>query len=291
MPAIVMATFDPVYGLKEAELCNKALIRAGAETMLDSAENTKQGRLSRAIYADTRDELLRIYPANFAIRYGWIPRDSAYEFKSGLFSYAYKVEDWEPIAGTLAAGAAVITAVPAAFFLAAPQLIDRVVVGTNIPQGARIQSFDSLAGTITLDRVSTGIGASIECYIPNLKILGIADDDSALFETVGGERARRILTNVSSGVVDDVSFLNVKYVHSVADPDEFDETFKDALILRLASKMAVSLAKDSGLAGRLQGEFSAVLKASNTASSEERQVDEGEGFWSDRKVGSGPSTR
>ena len=52
----------------EVQICNRALIKIGAKTILSLSDETKNARLCNTIYADERDTLLRSHPWNFAIR-------------------------------------------------------------------------------------------------------------------------------------------------------------------------------------------------------------------------------
>ena len=52
----------------EVQICNRALIKIGAKTILSFADDSKRARLCSTIYADERDTLLRSHPWNFAIR-------------------------------------------------------------------------------------------------------------------------------------------------------------------------------------------------------------------------------
>jgi hypothetical protein len=51
----------------EVEICNSALNKLGAETIISFLDATKNARLCRAQYPLLRDELLRSHPWNFAI--------------------------------------------------------------------------------------------------------------------------------------------------------------------------------------------------------------------------------
>lgn len=52
----------------QTEICNRALIRIGADTIVDITENSKEGRLCNILYDQIRKDLLRSHPWNFAIR-------------------------------------------------------------------------------------------------------------------------------------------------------------------------------------------------------------------------------
>ncbi len=50
------------------ELCNRALIRLGADTITDITEDSKEGRVCNIIYNQVRKELLRSHMWNFATK-------------------------------------------------------------------------------------------------------------------------------------------------------------------------------------------------------------------------------
>lgn len=52
----------------QVEICNRALIRLGADTITDITENTKEARLCNVIYDAVRRDLLRSHPWNFAMK-------------------------------------------------------------------------------------------------------------------------------------------------------------------------------------------------------------------------------
>ena len=52
----------------EVSICNNALIKLGEDTITALTENSKAGRLCNALYADTRDTVLREHVWNFAMK-------------------------------------------------------------------------------------------------------------------------------------------------------------------------------------------------------------------------------
>ncbi len=51
----------------DVQICNRALIRLGADTITALTEDTKEGRLCNILYTQVRQALLRSHPWNFAI--------------------------------------------------------------------------------------------------------------------------------------------------------------------------------------------------------------------------------
>jgi hypothetical protein len=51
------------------EICNRALIRLGADTIIDiNEQSSKEARLCNILYNQVRKELLRLHPWNFSIK-------------------------------------------------------------------------------------------------------------------------------------------------------------------------------------------------------------------------------
>jgi hypothetical protein len=151
---------------------------------------------------------------------------------------------------------------------------------------SRIVSVDATAETITLDRATTGDATSFTVHIPVLKLLEIAHNDNNIFEVIGGGSSRRILCNMYSpegGITSSPYELEIKYVEQVIDPDKFDTMFSDALALRIASKICVQMTSNATLVQLLQQEFAAIMQLAQNTSSQERQVDQSEPFWTDRQ--------
>lgn len=52
----------------QVDICNRALIRLGADTITSITDNTKEARLLNILYDQVRRELLRLHPWNFAVK-------------------------------------------------------------------------------------------------------------------------------------------------------------------------------------------------------------------------------
>lgn len=52
----------------EVDICNLALVKIGEGTIIALSEDSKAGRLCNLFYNDTRDEILREHPWNFATK-------------------------------------------------------------------------------------------------------------------------------------------------------------------------------------------------------------------------------
>jgi len=282
MALVLIPAFDAVYENLEAALCNKALWRIGAETIKDTVEDTKQSRVCKSVYAQTRDELLRTYPFNFATKTSYIPQDTAFVLPMNQYSYAFKAENHLAFTGTSAVGNATITGVGVSIIDYA-SLVGRGVYGAGIPVNARIVAVNATTHTITLDRPATSIGSAFTVFLPVLKILTVAANPETLFEVVQGGADKRILCNMSSQVINTENCLELKYIEQVLDPTKFDSMFADALVLRLASKLAVTLANSAGLYQALQQEFAAVMRMAQDATAQEKQIDSADPWWTDRQ--------
>jgi len=286
MAIVVRPSFDLVHGAKEAAICNIAIGHVGGEIIKNTDEDTKQARVCKAVYAQTRDELLRTYPFNFATRIVDIPIDATPVSPLGEFTYAYKAEEWIDFAAT-STGTPVSATITVAESVAAgivldERLIGREVSGANISPGTRIIDYgENLgnSGTLVLDRAPLAAATlALSVHIPVLKIVGIEANDTNDFAAIGGGARRRILCNVGDG-----ESLEMKYIHQVIDPNEFDSMFTHALSLRIASKIALDMTKNGQIAQMMQQEFSAIFQAAKISSSEEKQIDSSESWWSDRQ--------
>ena len=207
-------TLTADYSLKEAEIANLALARIGADLIKDTTEDTPAARQCRAIFAATRDELVRDYEFNFAIRRLLLSQDTAWTSGQGLWTYVYTVPT-----------------------------------------------------SITI-----------------LKILDIGGNPENLYEVGGSGSTRRLFCNIYTNYASPLT-LELRYVEQILDPARWDNLFKDALVLRIASKLAIPLVKRADLAQFLQSEFSAIFSLAKNASSKERVVDESEPLWTDRSSG------
>ena len=284
MPAVTPAAFDTIYGVKEAEICNSALSMIGAELILNTNEDSKQSRAARGFYAATRDELLRLYPFNFASKITLVPQDVGYELPMDQYEYAYKAEDHRAVVCVGANGASVISITSGVPMDS--RLLGRMVYGAGIQSGTRITAYQVTPAQITIDRPLTADITSATIAIALIKILEVDKNDNNIFEVVGGGSDRRILCNLYTGTEDESPYayiLEMRYVERVVDPDQFDSMFKHALELRLASKLVIPLAKTLSMKQALDQEFSSIFQAAKISSSEERQIDEAEPLWSDRQ--------
>jgi hypothetical protein len=71
----------------------------------------------------------------------------------------------------------------------------------------------------------------------------------------------------------------------VIDPDLFDPLFRDALVLRVASKVAMQLTSSPNVAQGLQAEFAAIMNLAKQASSEESVTEVPEDKWTSQAKG------
>lgn len=276
MAAVTTLSFDSVHGVAEAALCNKALARVGAELILDTVEQTKAARACRAVYAPARDELLRLFPFNFSVRSRTVSRDTTYLFEKGPYSYAWKANDWASFTGTCVSSAT-ITAV--AGITPTDAMVGEEISGTNIAEGSRV--IDTTATTIVMDRPSTGTASGFFIRIPYVRILGIDNAsgtrDESLHEIAGSGDERRILTDAfySAG-------LPVKYIERVINPALFDVLFYEALVAKIALKIAPAMTQNMQIVGLLMSQSKAAEREAAIASSQELVIDEVDDYWTKR---------
>jgi hypothetical protein len=277
MAPITRLSWTPSHEQAEAELANIALKRLAADDIKDDGEDTPSARQSIAVFGATRDELLRDYEFNFAQRRLSIPEDSTYANK-GPWSYAYKLE---PTTGSYASIGTTTNQTGLTGFsgLAVNSLRGYKVAGSGIPAGAYIMSNTETTATMNAKATATA-SVTITLSLAVLKVLEIGNVKENMFEVIGEGTNRRLLCNVAGS--GSPSQLPIKYVEQVLDPLSWDSLFRDAVALRLASKMAIPLVKRADLAQFLQGEFAAIFNLAKVASSKERQVDEAEPQWTDR---------
>jgi hypothetical protein len=283
MPPITAPAFDSVYGVQEAEICNVALGSIGAELIRNTDEDTKQSRLCRSMYSQTRDELLRNYPFNFAVKITHVPEDIAYQAARDEYQYAYKALDYRTFTGTVVTGdLTTITGVTG--ITVDESLIGRALDG--VARNTRVIGVNTLTDAITVDRALTGALDAVRpftIYIPMLKLNEIGTNIDNIFDLVGGGQSRRILCNIASGQDQNGgNLLEIMYVEQVIDPSKFDSMFQHALSLRIASKIALDLTKDVRVVQMLQQEFASIFQAAKISSSEERQLESPEPWWTDR---------
>ena len=286
MPAVTPPAFNSTYGVQEAEICNKALSRIGANVINDTLEDTKQSKVCKIVYGQTRDELLRQYPFSFAVKTVLVPVDSAYANPKDQYSFAYNVDYPIEITATTANGTSNLTGIAVPIGFDANDLVGRIISGAGLPTGSMIISVDSVAGTGVVDSVATATttAGTFSTKLPVLKILEIAGNAENVFDVVAGSNGRVVLCNMYSEIDATSGYLlEVKYVHQVKDPAKFDSMFTDALALRIASKIAMDLAKSPNLAGQLQSEFAAIMQLAKNATAEERQIDAPDPWWTEQR--------
>lgn len=114
-----------------------------------------------------------------------------------------------------------------------------------------------------------------------LKVLKINDNPENLFAVMGAGNARHLYCNMVT-TAGTPNKLNIQAVQQVIDPDQWDNLFRDAFVLRLASKLAVPIAKSAQLAQLLQSEFTAIYNMAANSSSQETQVDPSTDLWTNQ---------
>jgi hypothetical protein len=171
------------------------------------------------------------------------------------------------------------------------------VEGTGIPDGAFIESSTgagailsaaaTATGTITLTAALDSGPWAYSYLLPTtltvLKVLEIDGSPNFSFEIVGASTERRILCDRES----EADLLYAKIVEQVVDPAKWDPLFMDAFVLRMASKLAIPLAKRPDLSQFFQGEFTAMYSLAKKSSSEEKNQDNGDPFWTERRAKTG----
>ena len=75
------------------------------------------------------------------------------------------------------------------------------------------------------------------------------------------------------------------YVSQVTDPALFDSLFTDALVMRIASKIALYVTGGDKLVGQFQAEYQALISRAQTYNLAEMDMEpDGDPFWTDREL-------
>ena len=285
MAVVTAPTFDTVYGVKEALICNLALARIGIDPIRDTDEDSKQSAACKAAYPAARDRLFRSHPFNFCTKSSLVGEDESYQFGKNGFAYAYKSEDRKSFSGVNDTDE-VIASIPEAGSVGGIVLDDsilgRVVIGTNVPQNATIIAYDEVARTITLDRPTTDEVTSFTMVIPVVAIWSVGSNKDNRFEVFGGGASQRVFTNIVSETIDLVRHVDIKYSSRVIDPDLFDDAYKDALVIKIAYDVCLNLTKNGNLFLALGNEYRSLLEAAKVSSSKEKQKFSAEEPWTER---------
>ena len=92
MAAVTTPSFDEAYGVLEAEICNRGLIRISVEPISDTETDLSiQARTCKSVYAVSRNELLRYIAPSFAVKTALIPIDEAFSDPMDGYSAAYDI--------------------------------------------------------------------------------------------------------------------------------------------------------------------------------------------------------
>lgn len=284
MALLTLPTFDYVHELAEAAICNEALSILGAELILDTTEHTAQARACRSAYASAKEELLRASPNpfSFAIKHDFIPDDDEYTLPSGEFLFAYKTEARTAITLTGDELSPVMSAITGGNVTEA--WVGRLVTGTNFRPNTRIVSVNvAVVGseTFTVDRLPLDAVTAAVVSIPVLKVLRAGMSGFHEYSLSERGESSRIFTDESSYTdqITGINWLQMKYVYDVIDPAMFDPLFKSALVLRIASKVALAMSKSVAIKQGIDQEFSAIFQSAKVSSSEERETEEADEDW------------
>jgi hypothetical protein len=258
----------------ECSIANRALARIGAEFIKDTAEDTPSNRQCRAAFPTTRNELLRDYDFNFAQRIFTLVEDvgatiSNVTKTSASATIGFTGQTIAALVGKTITG----TGIP----------VDTVVISNTATVGVMSKvATDSatVTATITLPK-APWLHVFILPTVPViLKVLDVAGNPDNRYMVVGAGASRRILCDVESAD----GFLEARMVEEVSDTTAWDSMFTDALVLRLASKLAIPLVKRGDLAQALQAEFAAIYTLAKKSSSEESVLQVVPPLWTDRSA-------
>ena len=147
-------------------------------------------------------------------------------------------------------------------------------------------NFSKVYLTLSQDAAITALGEWSYAYtMPAtpviLKVLNICDNAENLFAVMGAGTNRHLYCNMYT-TAGTPNLLSIQAVQQIVDPDQWDNLFRDAFVLRLASKLSVPVAKSAQLAQLLQSEFSAIYNMAANSSSQETQVDPATELWTNQ---------
>jgi len=281
MAAVTQGTFDAVHGVKEAAICNSALVRIGADRIRDTdpaVDASKQASVCREMYSQCRDELLRKHSFRFAAKTAMVPIDEDFDDPLSGYSYAYKLEDWRSFTGvndTSANITGITGQIPDASW------VGRIITGTYIPEGATVISVGT--DSLVMDRASTDEGTTFEIHIDMARLDMVGANVDALYEDLKAGDERRLLTSEPYVLDDnDDPFIEIKYVERVKDPDKFDDLFREALVTLLAFKIAIYLVQKPELTSMLEREAEKAFHFAKSASLQEKELEARDTEWTDR---------
>jgi hypothetical protein len=288
-PAWDVGSADNVYAIAESQVSNLALARIGADLIKTTLEDTPSARQCRAIFGPTRDEMLRDYDFNFATRRIMFARNTTAE-TLGAWAYCYdipnasafnvlKVVDIAANASNLyevynrqincdlvsdSAGADITAATMA--------LVTGIVTVSSVAD-----LFEGRPVMMTAGTIPTGISLNTVYWVRDLTATTFK-----LAATPGGTALVGTVTPGSGITISPLAYLDTKVVLSIVDTSTWDTLFKDAFVLRMASKLAIPLVKRADLAQFLQSEFAAIFSLAKSASKQEQPTDESDVLWTDR---------
>jgi hypothetical protein len=240
----------------DIEICNLALSRLGADTITSlTADATKEDRLCNQFYAQFRDELLRSFAWNFAVKSTPLNLVDGYETDT---AYTDKIS----ITNVATSNPIIVTA---ANNYATGQIVKLWDVGGT--EELNDQTFEVTGATALLFKLLGVDGGKFSTYtsggyairqepmasyalgytyvLPTDCLKALKLDSGVEFEIFGDEyNTRRLLTIDYQAVL--------IYISKVTDVSKFPDDFVQALVSRLARELAMPLlgAKDGAVVRR-----------------------------------------
>jgi hypothetical protein len=249
----------------DVQVCNLALSRIGASTITSlTADSTKEDRLCNQFYSQFRDELLKSFVWNFALKTTPLNRVDLFETDTDYFDILTitNVATSNPIAVTAANNYATGYIVKIWDVSGTDELNDQTfeVTGSNTASFALLGVDGGKFGTyvdggkVVRQEPMSMYSAGYTYVIPDDCLKAIRLDEGAEFEIFGDEYGgKRLLTTDSRPVL--------VYISKVTDVTLFPDDFVQVLVSRLARELAMPLigAKDGAVVRR---ELSEDLKQS-----------------------------
>lgn len=289
MAPVQLPAFTDAYIHDEIGICNKALLRIGADIIRDTDEDTKQMRVCKSVYEVSRMELLRSFAFPFSVKTAVIPNIS-----TGLpiepYSYSYDIEDFFEFSGDVSQGSYFVTNVTLP-----PErtnsfdIVGRTVTSPLFNKKAKISAFDASTNTIGLDTILIPDGTPVPpetgvvfgCMLPVIRVIEVNSKKDAVYEVAQSGAGAVLLTDETAGMNAAGPYLvPIKYIADIKNPSFFDAMFTDLLILKIAIKISMALSqKPSSIVAVLQQEYVMNMRLAMHTVTSERQTDVPDAPW------------
>lgn len=273
MPAVPTVSFDPIYQLEEAAICNEALGSISAPLILNTEETSKQASVARMLYAATRREIIREGVFRCTAVLFESPVDENFILpENSIYARAFRSDglvEFDGVNDTSDTIEVDVLDVDAFEYLK----IGMVVSGENISAESRIIEVNADTRTVKLDRTTTGPCTEFQAKIPVEAIIRVCEDQKVKFDVQGHGDNQRILSEYSG------STIMVRAAMDVIDPSLFDSLFRAALVARLSAKFAMPILSKAYLMDKMNGQYAYLVGRAKAISRRENREDRAEEYF------------